>query len=323
MSSYKIGIVGAAGYTGGELIRILLQHPEVEITYAQSKSNAGNKVSSIHTDLLGETDLCFCDIISYEVDVIFLCMKHGEAAKTIAEIPSHIKLIDLSQDFRVGATNTDRKFVYGLTEYNKTAISSAQNIANPGCFATAIQLALIPLAAKQLLTSNITLHCTTGATGAGQSPSPTSHFAYRTNNVSVYKAFHHQHLQEIKQTFTQLQTNFSAKLSMFPQRGSFSRGIFCCIHFEISTDLSEIKNIMQEYYASSEFVFLSEENIDLKQVVNTNKCLLYVEKNGNELMIISILDNLLKGASGQAVQNMNLMLGLKETSGLKLKATAY
>lgn len=322
MKQYKIGIVGAAGYVGGELLRLLVNHPEAEIAFAQSESNSGKPITSVHKDLLGETTLVFSNGISTNVDLIFLCMGHGKSSKIINDIPNTIKIIDLSEDFRIHSA-PNKEFVYGLSEYNKEKIKNAQNIANPGCFATAIQLALLPIVQHNLVKSDININCTTGSTGAGQSLNTTSHFSFRQNNLAVYKPFTHQHLTEIEKTLKEIQPEFSSNLFMIPQRGAFARGIFCCINFLTTSSLQEVISMYKTYYQSSEFVFVSDDPIDLKQVVNTNKCLIYLEVHKGQLMVISIIDNLLKGAAGQAVQNMNLMLGIKETTGLKLKAMAY
>ncbi|MDQ3015726.1 MAG: N-acetyl-gamma-glutamyl-phosphate reductase [Bacteroidota bacterium] len=322
MNKIKVGIVGAAGYTGGELIRILINHPYAEISFVHSRSHANARVWEVHHDLLGDSDLIFTDQYTQECDVVFLCLGHGESEKIISDFHPSIKIIDLSQDFRIHR-HTSRNFVYGLPELNRNKISTATNIANPGCFATAVQLALLPLAQENLLKGDIHISATTGSTGAGQALSETSHFSYRQNNLSVYKAFTHQHLDEINQSLNQLQNGFENKLIMVPMRGSFTRGILAAITLSTQGSLSILKEIFNKYYAFHPFVWISETNVDLKQVVNTNKCHLYLEKHNDQLMIISVIDNLLKGASGQAVQNMNLMYGLEETTGLKLKASAF
>ena len=349
----KAAIIGGAGYTGGELIRILINHPHVEIAFVHSNSNAGNDVSDVHNDLFGDTDLKFCGLEVFkalsaedEVDIVFLCVGHGDAKKFLEAnlINERISIIDLSQDFRL-IQNSEfktqnvptrdhlpaRNFIYGLPELNREAIKSAKNIANPGCFATSVQLALLPLASKGLLDGDVHINATTGSTGAGQSLSPTSHFTWRNNNLSVYKAFEHQHLKEIGQTLNQLQRDFTPSpleraevtLNFIPQRGDFARGIFAAIYTESGISLEEAYQLYESYYAGHPFTHISRKNIDLKQVINTNKCLIHLEKHGNRLFIVSIIDNLLKGASGQAVQNMNLMFGLEETSGLKLKGVAF
>lgn len=324
----KAGIIGGAGYTGGELIRILINHPETEIVFVQSNSNAGNYIYEVHTDLLGDTQLKFSKEISQGIDVLFLCVGHGDAEKFLAanKIEDRIKIIDLSQDFRIEARNKKqeaREFVYGLPELQKEKIKTAKNIANPGCFATCIQLGLLPLAAGGFLKDEIHISATTGSTGAGQSLSATSHFSWRNNNVSVYKAFEHQHLGEINQSLNRLQENFNKKINFIPYRGDFTRGIIASMYTTYDGSLDQAKELYGDFYTHQPFVHISEKNIDLKQVVNINKCLLYLEKHNDKLMIISIIDNLLKGASGQAVQNMNLMFGLEEVAGLKLKPVAF
>lgn len=340
MKKTKVGIIGSAGYTGGELLRILIHHPHVDIVFANSASNAGNKISEVHTDLLGDTDLRFTDQTSDDIDVLFLCVGHGDARTYLEKYPvaPHIKIIDLSQDYRLKADTEYQNgaFVYGLPELQRDAIRSAQYIANPGCFATGIQLALLPLAAKGLLPDDIHINATTGSTGAGQRPSATSHFSWRSNNLSIYKAFEHQHLQEISESLTQLQPGFlpppkgesllqraQQRIHIVPQRGNFPRGILSAIYLDTPLTEDEAYTIYDAYYASHPFTHISEKNIDLKQVVNTNKCIIHLEKHGDKLFIISAVDNLLKGASGQAVQNMNLLLGLDETAGLKLKSVGF
>lgn len=319
----QVGIVGGAGYTGGELIRILVNHPQVNIDFAHSNSQAGKAISAVHTDLFGDTDLCFTDTLNPAVDVVFLCVGHGDAKLFLEQnsFPPSVKIIDLSQDFRPRA-NTEN-FVYGLPELNREAIQNASYIANPGCFATAIQLALLPLANAQKLTNEVHITAVTGSTGAGQSLSATTHFSWRNNNVSVYKAFEHQHLNEIGESLVQAQAGFDQAIHFVPQRGDFARGIFASIYLKSDLTEDEAISIFQEYYATHPFTHVSPSNIDLKQVINTNKCLVYVKKYGDQLAIISVIDNLLKGASGQAVQNMNLLFGLPETTGLKLKAVAF
>lgn len=321
MKKIKIGIIGGAGYTGGELLRILIYHPYAEIVFVNSKSNSGKLVSSVHTDLIGETELTFVDTVSADVDVLFLCLGHGEAKKWLSEnsLNSKTKIIDLSQDHRIAGSN----FVYGLPELNKDAIQSAQKIANPGCFATCIQLSLLPLAMNGLLKDDVHISATTGSTGAGQSLNETSHFSWRQNNLSVYKAFEHQHLAEIGQSINYLQPSFDGELNFVPQRGSFTRGIFASVYTKCEMSLEEVKELYKQFYLNAAFVKISSSPIDLKQVVNTNKCLLHIEKHNNTLLITACIDNLLKGASGQAVQNMNLMFGLDETTGLKLKANYF
>ena len=323
----KVGIVGGAGYTGGELIRILINHPQVEILCVQSNSNAGNPVSDVHTDLFGDTDLKFTGVLSQDIDVLFLCVGHGDAKKFLNanNINSNVKIIDLSQDFRLNQNSKDqnREFVYGLPELNRDRIKIAQNIANPGCFATCIQIGLLPLAQKGLLNSIVHINATTGSTGAGQSLSTTSHFTWRNNNLSVYKAFEHQHLNEIGESLAQLQRGFDQEINFIPQRGDFTRGILAAIYLDSDVNLDEAIQVYEDFYADHPFTHVSTSNIDLKQVVNTNKALVHLEKHGNKLFIVSMIDNLLKGASGQAVQNMNLMFGLDESIGLRLKAAAF
>ena len=319
-SSIKIGIAGGAGYTGGELIRILLNHPNAEIIFVHSKSNAENLLSDVHTDLLGETEIKFSSSLSKDIDVLFLCLGHGESVKflSINKISDKIKIIDLSHDFRLTSN-----FVYGLPELNREKIKSAKNIANPGCFATAIQLALLPLAEKKLLTDEVHISAVTGSTGAGQSLSATNHFTWRNNNISIYKAFTHQHLSEITQSIKQLQTNFSSDINFIPYRGNFTRGILASAYTYSKLSLEEANELYQNFYKTHPFITVSEKNPDMKQVVNTNKCILYLEKHRDNLFIQSVIDNLTKGASGQAVQNMNLIFGLDETTGLKLKPSAF
>jgi N-acetyl-gamma-glutamyl-phosphate reductase len=320
----KAGIIGGAGYTGGEMLRLLINHPEVDIVFVHSNSNGGNLISDVHTDLIGDTDLRFTDTLSADIDVLFLCVGHGDAAKFLTENPiaDGIKIIDLSQDFRLADAAGD-KWVYGLPELNREKIRSASFVANPGCFATAIQLGLMPLAAKGKLNAEVHINATTGSTGAGQSLAQTSHFTWRNNNLSVYKAFGHQHLNEIGQSLVQLDPEFDALINFIPQRGDFTRGILAAMYVETNLSAEEAQTIYEDYYAMHPFTHVSHRNIDLKQVVNTNKGLVHIEKHGNKLLIISIIDNLLKGASGQAVQNMNLMFGLDEKQGLRLKAAAF
>ncbi len=324
MKKIRVGIFGGAGYTGGELMRLLMLHPGVTLTFIHSRSHAGSLVSEVHTDLLGDTDIKFVDTTNFNVDVVFLCVAHGEAKKIMADssFESDVKIIDLSQDFRI-MSGEHPSFIYGLPELNRDQISKATYIANPGCFATSIQLALLPLAQQQLLQSDVHISCTTGSTGAGQALTETSHFSNRQNNLSVYKAFTHRHLQEISQSLKQLQPGFNFETWMIPQRGAFTRGILTCVTLKTTVEINSLYDLFHDYYKSHPFVHISTVNIDLKQVVNTNKCMLYLEKHKDELMIVSVIDNLLKGASGQAVQNMNLLFGLDETTGLKLKASAF
>lgn len=319
----KIGIVGGAGYTGGELLRILVNHPNADIVFVHSNSNAGNPIYKVHTDLIGSTDLIFSGELSSAIDVLFLCVGHGDAIKFLQanSIESHIKIIDLSQDFRIEKEGND--FIYGLPELQRDKIKNAKNIANPGCFATAIQLGLLPLAAEKVLTSDVHVSGVTGSTGAGQSLSQTSHFSWRNNNMSVYKALNHQHLKEIGQSLKNLQSSLDKNIHFIPYRGDFTRGIIATMYTPCTWTIEEAIAKYKAYYASHPFTHVVDENIDLKQVVNTNNCLLYLEKHGDQLMIVSIIDNLLKGASGHAVQNMNLMFGLEETTGLRLKAASF
>lgn len=328
MHKIKAGIVGGAGYTGGELLRILINHPNVDIHFVHSNSNAGNLISDVHTDLTGETSLAFTDTLSQDIDVLFLCVGHGDAKKFLDKntIDERIKVIDLSQDFRLTANAAHRNggFVYGLPELQKEKIRSAQNIANPGCFATCIQLALLPLAKSGNLRNEVHISATTGSTGAGQSLSPTSHFSWRNNNSSIYKPFAHQHLNEITESLNQAgSTLLKDNITFIPYRGDFTRGIIASLYTECDLSLEEARQLFSDYYQDHPFTHVLKKNIDLKQVVNTNKCFLYLEKHGNKLLIVSIIDNLLKGASGQAVQNMNLLFGFEEQAGLRLKATAF
>jgi N-acetyl-gamma-glutamyl-phosphate reductase len=325
----QIGIVGGAGYTGGELIRLLINHPFVDIRFVLSKSNAGNPISKVHNDLIGETNLIFAENLDQDVDVLFLCVGHGDAKKLMAEnsVASHIRIIDLSQDFRLNANNiiSGRAFVYGLPEINKKEISNAQNIANPGCFATAIQLGLLPIAKAGLLADVYTTGIT-GSTGAGQSLSTTSHFSWRANNISAYKALHHQHLKEIGESLQQASgNNLNTKdlIHFVPWRGDFARGIYTSSVTKCDMGLDEVKKMYQDFYSGAAFTHISDTMIDLKQVVNTNKCLIHIEKQGDKIAIHTAIDNLLKGASGQAVQNMNILFGLNEVSGLRLKANYF
>ncbi|TND07778.1 MAG: N-acetyl-gamma-glutamyl-phosphate reductase, common form [Bacteroidetes bacterium] len=319
----KTGIIGAAGYTGGELTRLLLGHPAVEIGFAQSRSQAGKPLWLVHGDLLGDTDMLFSSGHTQDADVIFLCLAHGEAKKFLAEnhFAATTKIIDLSHDFRLHDREHD--FVYGLPELQRGKINAAVHIANPGCFATAIQLALLPAAAAGLLQSDIHISATTGSTGAGQSLSPSTHYSWRNGNISAYKALHHQHLAEIGQSLEYLQPGFSQQVHFIPYRGSFTRGILAGVYFDYAGDFDALLEIYRSYYLPHPFTFLSGQPVDIKQVVNTNKCLLHIEQQGEKIFVTSVIDNLLKGASGQAVQNMNLAFGLEETLGLKLKAVAF
>lgn len=320
----KVGIIGGAGYTAGELLRILLYHPQAEIVFVQSSSNAGNPVSDVHVDLLGETALKFtAELPLSEVDFVFLCMGHGKSKEFVEknELLSNLKVIDLSHDFRLKRKGND--FVYGLPELNRETIRKASKIANPGCFATGIQLALLPLAAANLLVDEVHVQAITGSTGAGQKPTETSHFSWRNNNLSAYKIFEHQHEGEILQSLGQLQPGFSEGFNFVPIRGNHTRGIFVSAYTKFEGSLEEAKELYRNYYRGHPFVFLAENNPSLKQVVNTNKAVIYLEKHKDKLVIISLTDNLIKGASGQAVQNMNLMFGLDEKTGLNLKPVAF
>jgi N-acetyl-gamma-glutamyl-phosphate reductase len=326
MQKINIGIVGGAGYTGGELLRVLLRHPNAHISFVHSTSSAGELVSKVHADLLGDTQLKFTNTLDQNIDVLFLCVGHGDANKflTANEIKASIKIIDLSQDFRLAGSAAigDRNFVYGLPELQREAIKSATNIANPGCFATAIQLGLLPLAAKGLLKEVYTTGIT-GSTGAGQGLSNTSHFSWRANNIQAYKTLQHQHLNEIVQSLAQLQGNQNAEVNFIPWRGDFTRGIFVTSVVSADLSLEALYDLYNAYYEGHAFTHVSKNNIDLKQVVNTNKCIIHIEKQGNKIAIHSVVDNLLKGAVGQAVQNMNLIFGIDEAAGLQLKANYF
>jgi N-acetyl-gamma-glutamyl-phosphate reductase len=320
----KVGIIGGAGYTAGELLRILLNHPDAEVTYIHSTSNAGNKVTDIHKDLLGDTDLIFSSEMNFEgLDVIFLCMGHGKSVEFMEQnkLPSTLKVIDLSHDYRL--KRDDNKFVYGLPEMNLNDIEKARYIANPGCFATGIQLALLPLAANNLISDEIHVNAITGSTGAGQKPTRTSHFSWRNNNLSAYKIFEHQHLGEINQSLNQLQSSYAPALNFIPLRGNHPRGIYVTAYTKFDDNIEKAVGLYKNYYAECPFVHIVDENPDLKQVVNTNKCLLYLMKHDDKLLVISITDNLIKGASGQAVQNMNIMFGLNQKAGLYMKPSAF
>jgi len=325
----KVGIVGGAGYTGGELIRVLINHPNASVSFIHSRSNAGKPVSNVHQDLNGDTDLLFTDVLTDDIDVLFLCLGHGESKKFIAEnkIAGTIKIIDLANDFRLSdkgqrPTINGEPAIYGLPELNKEQIRSAHHIANPGCFATAIQLGLLPLAKAGLLGEIYTTGIT-GSTGAGQSLSATSHFSWRANNIQAYKTLTHQHLGEIGQSLQQLQPDRDLELSFVPWRGDFTRGIFISSTITCELAIEEVGKLFEDYYAEHPFTHVSKDAIYLKQVVNTNKAVVQLEKAGTKLVVHSTIDNLLKGASGQAVQNMNLLFGLEETAGLKLKAAGF
>jgi N-acetyl-gamma-glutamyl-phosphate reductase len=320
----KAGIIGGAGYTGGETIRLLLNHPEVDLTFVHSRSNAGNPLYSVHEDLIGDSDLKFTDTIQQDVDAMFLCLGHGESKKFLEQnsVSTSVKIIDLSQDFRLGESVDERDFVYGLPELNHDAIKSAKNIANPGCFATGIQLGLLPLAKAGLL-NDVYSTGITGSTGAGQKLQDTTHFTWRASNISAYKTLTHQHLREINRSLKQLHPAFQNSINFVPWRGDFTRGIFVSSTITVDRSINELKKLYQDFYHGHPFTIVSDETIDLKQVVNTNKCLLNLEKEGDKLVVHSAIDNLLKGASGQAVQNMNLMCGMEETAGLRLKSIVF
>lgn len=317
------GIIGGAGYTAGELIRILIRHPEVNLDFVYSTSQPEKLISSIHQDLLGETDLKFSNKIKKDVDVVFLCLGHGNSKKFLAEnkFSSETKIIDLSTDFRLASN--DHSFIYGLPEFNIEKIKGANFIANPGCFATAISLAILPLASEQKLNEPVHINAVTGATGAGTSLSETTHFTWRDNNYSTYKAFEHQHLNELEQSIKQFQKQHQAEVNFIPNRGNFSRGIHATAYTNFEGSLEDAKMIYKNAYLNAAFTFVVEEEIHLKQIVNTNKCLLRLQKFGDKLLVTSVIDNLLKGASGQAVQNMNLMFGFEERMGLDLKASYF
>ncbi|MCQ2375627.1 MAG: N-acetyl-gamma-glutamyl-phosphate reductase [Salinivirgaceae bacterium] len=343
----RVGILGAAGYTGGELLRILINHPQVEIVFANSESNAGNSVSDVHEGLIGETDLKFSAEMTFDqVDVVFFCFGHGKSEAFLKEhtIPDNVKIIDLAQDFRIAAPTHD--YVYGLPEIHKEQIAKCQHLANPGCFATCVQLGLLPLAKAGLLKHDVAVNAITGSTGAGQKPSATTHFSWRNNNMSIYKVFTHQHLHEICQTMNELRpsnapavidtlvaqpANDDITIDFIPYRGDFARGIFCTevVKFDgeegsaTNPTAEQLANMYKSFYADAAFTFYSDKEIDLKQVVNTNKALVHIDKFGNKAVITSMIDNLLKGAVGQAVQNMNIMFGIDEKTGLGLKATAF
>ena len=326
VNKINVGIIGGAGYTGGELIRILLNHPGATIAYVHSNSNAGKPLQAVHGDLIGETNMVFAAEFHQQIDVLFLCVGHGDAKKFLTEnsIDDKIKVIDLSQDFRLtpNATIGNRNFVYGLPELNKERIRSANNIANPGCFATALQLGLLPLAKAGLLNEVYTTGIT-GSTGAGQGLNNTTHFSWRANNIQAYKTLGHQHLYEIGQSLNQLQPGADIDINFVPWRGDFTRGIFISSQLKCHESLEELYVLYDQFYNSHPFTIVSKESIFLKQVVNTNKCVMQLEKIGRNLVVHTAIDNLLKGASGQAVQNMNLMFGLEETMGLKLKANYF
>ncbi len=320
----NVGIIGGAGYTAGELLRILINHPQAEVVFIQSTSNAGNPVYKVHDDLIGDTDLVFTDGLQLnDVDVIFLCMGHGKSKEFIDknELPAHLKVVDLSHDFRLKREGNE--FLYGLPELNREKIKHSSRIANPGCFATGIEVALLPLASNNLLQDEVHVQAITGSTGAGQQPTATSHFSWRNSNLSAYKIFQHQHEGEIIQSIRQLQPDFDKEFNFVPVRGNHTRGIFVSAYTRFEGSLEEAKDLYRKFYSTHPFVFLADENPSLKQVVNTNKSLIYLEKHRNKLIIVSLTDNLIKGASGQAVHNMNLMFGFDERTGLNLKPVAF
>lgn len=330
----KIGILGAAGYTGGELIRLLIHHPEAQIVFANSESNAGNYVADIHEGLYGDTDMKFtADMPFDDVDVIFFCFGHGKSEAFIREhhIPQHVRIIDLAQDFRIAGndsnagfmTPANHDFVYGLPEINREFIANARHVANPGCFATCIQLGLLPAAKLGLINDDVAVNAITGSTGAGQKPGATTHFSWRNNNMSIYKAFTHQHVPEIRQSLRQVQGYLDAAIDFIPYRGDFARGIFATEVVRTDKPIEEIVEGYKEFYKDAAFTHYVDKSIDMKQVVNTNKALVHCDKFGNKLLITSCIDNLLKGAVGQAVQNMNIMFGIDEKSGLNLKPSAF
>ena len=319
----KVGILGAAGYTGGELIRLLLNHPEAEIVFANSESNAGNPVSDVHEGLIGDTNLKFTDEMPFDkVDVVFFCFGHGKSEHFLQEhnIPANVKIIDLAQDFRIKG---DHDYVYGLPEINKKEIAMAQHVANPGCFATAIQLALLPAAYLNILKEDVAVNAITGSTGAGQKPGSTTHFSWRVDNLSIYKPFTHQHIAEIRQSLTQIQGYLDASIDFIPYRGNFARGIFCTVVIKTKAPIEDIIEAYKDFYREAVFTHYCDKSIDLKQVVNTNKALVHVDGFEGKVLVTSCIDNLLKGAVGQAVQNMNIMFGIAETAGLRLKASGF
>lgn len=318
----KVGIIGGAGYTAGELIRILLNHPKVEIGFVNSQSNAGKKLSDVHEGLIGETGLRFSETFDLDsVDTLFLCQGHGQSSAFWEEHrrPEKLKVIDLAQDFR----DESDGYVYGLTELNSERIAAATKVANPGCFATAIQLALLPLASAGMLNSEVHVTAVTGSTGAGVKPGPTTHFSWRTDNLSIYKLFSHQHLAEIRRTLTGLQPGFDSDINFVPVRGDFARGIFASVYTDCDASQQEIETLYSDFYAEAPFTHVADAPVDMKQVVNTNKAILFPQKIGRKLHVTSTIDNLLKGASGQAVENMNLMWGFDRKEGLRLKPSAF
>ena len=320
----RVGILGAAGYTGGELIRLLLNHPEAEIVFANSESNAGNPVADVHEGLYGDTELCFTSEMPFDsVDVVFFCFGHGKSEAFLKEhsIPENVKIVDLAQDFRLEAPDHD--YVYGLPEINKERIAKAQHVANPGCFATCIQLGLLPAASMGLIKGSVAVNAITGSTGAGQKATATTHFSWRNNNMSIYKAFTHQHVPEIRQSLRQVQGHLDADIDFIPYRGDFSRGIFATEVIKTDRPVEELVEAYKAFYRDARFTHYVDKAIDMKQVVNTNKALVHCDKYGDKLLVTSTIDNLLKGAVGQAVQNMNIMFGLDEATGLNLKSSAF
>jgi N-acetyl-gamma-glutamyl-phosphate reductase len=323
----NIGIIGGSGYTAGELIRILMFHPNAKLDFVYSTTNAGKPLSIAHHDLLGDIEMNFTDAVNPDVDVVFLCLGHGKSISFLEKnlFSDATKIIDLGNDFRLTKDKdfNGKSFVYGLPELNKTNIKNAQYTANPGCFATAIQLALLPLAANGLLNDDVHINATTGSTGAGVTPSETTHFSWRNNNMSHYKAFNHQHLGEINQSVNQLQTAYNNELIFVPNRGDFPRGIFATLYTTIEVNLEDVVAKYQDFYKDQPFVTVTTTDINMKQVVQTNKCIISLMKKGRRILITSVIDNLVKGASGQAIQNMNLMFGLEESTGLHLKPCGF
>ncbi len=320
----KVGIIGGAGYTAGELLRLLLLHPEVEIKFVHSASNAGNYITDVHGGLLGETDLVFTSEMPFEeIDLLFFCTAHGDTRKFLDShaLPDELKVIDLSMDYRIKSNEHD--FIYGLPELNRRNTCKSRYVANPGCFATCIELGLLPLAKEHLLKGDISVNAITGSTGAGVKPSATTHYSWRDNNISIYKPFEHQHVPEIMQSIKQLQPDFDGSIDFIPYRGCFPRGIFATLVVKCDLDIETLYRLYTSYYERDSFTHVVERPVDLKQVVNTNKCLIHLEKHGDKLLITSVIDNLLKGASGTAVHNMNLLFGLAETVGLQLKPSAF
>jgi N-acetyl-gamma-glutamyl-phosphate reductase len=330
MSALKAGVIGGAGYTAGELLRILLNHPQVEVSFVHSNSHAGHKLYEAHNDLLGETELAFTDKLDTNVDVLFLCLGHGKAVEFLDKnnVPKNVRIIDLSQDFRLKSNYTspygvEREFVYGLPELRRDEIRKAHNIANPGCFAAAFELALLPLAAAKLINGEVHVNGITGSSGAGQALSDTTHFSWRNNNVSIYKAFNHQHLKEVRLTLETAGGGAIPELNFIPMRGNFSRGILLSAYTQSNLDACEAVALYEKFYKDAAFTFVSDHEISVKEVVNTNKCIVQVEKYDDKVLITSAIDNLTKGASGQAVQNMNLMFGFDEKAGLRLKSVGF